>query len=294
MSVTTRLASTVRANERGQKARRGGLRLLRIPVLVLLAIPFLFPFFWLIATALKATPELAVYPVLWWPSHPEWPDFVRALTYIDYGLYARNSFELSAIYTVLVTISSALVGFGFARFRAPGLQSLFVLMLATTMVPQILLAIPTFELFSKFNLIYTYWPWVLWGVGANPLLAFLCRQFFAAIPRDLEDAALIDGCNYGSMFIRIFLPLSKPMLATVAIFAFQSVWGDWFTPLLFLKSNNTTLSVAMSGGYVDIHGNVLLNVLSSGVIIYMLPLAVLFFFAQRYFLQGIMTGGVKA
>ncbi len=254
---------------------------------------FLAPFAWMVLTALKNTSELSAFPIHWVPQQPQWGNFGRALTMIDYGRYTRNSLFLALIYATLVTATSALVGFGFARLQGWGKRPLFVLMLSTMMLPPIITTIPTYILFARLGLVYNYWPWVLWGLSASPYLAFLFRQFFAAIPLDLEDAAIIDGCGYGRMFWRIFLPLSKPVTATAAIFSFQWVWGDWFTPLIFLSMDNTTLSVAMSAGYSDPQGNVLTNVLAAGAFFYTLPVFVLFFVAQRFFVQGIVTTGLK-
>lgn len=261
--------------------------------LIVFSIIFVAPFVWLIVTALKETSELNAFPIHWLPLQPQWGNLLQALTVIDYGQYAWNSFFLAALFAVLTTATSALVGFGFARLRGWGKGPLFIVMLSTMMLPPILTTIPTYMMFSKIGLVYTYWPWVLWGLSASPFLAFLYRQFFAGIPLELEDAAIIDGCGYGRIFWRIFLPLSKPVTATVAIFSFQWVWGDWFAPDIFLSADNTTLAVAMSAGYTDPHGNILTNVLSAGTLFYTLPVFVLFFVAQRYFVQGIVMTGLK-
>ena len=295
VSVSQSLQRTSRETVQSQRTRRWPRRstIAVLVVLVALSVVFIVPFAWLIITALKATSELSAFPIRWFPQQAQWGNFRLALTMIDYGKYARNSFVLATIFAVLTTLTSALVGFGFARLKAPGLRPLFIVMLATTMLPPILTVIPTYKIFSVLGLIYTYWPWALWGLASSPFLSFLFRQFFAAIPVELEDAAIIDGCGYGRIFWRIFLPLSKPVLATAAIFSFQWVWGDWFAPLLFLSQDNTTLSVAISSGYVDFRGNILTNVLSAGVVFYTLPVLVLFFVAQRYFVQGIVTTGLK-
>jgi len=273
------------------RIRPGGA--LSAALLVALAIVFAAPLLWLLDTALKDPAELAAYPIHLVPRMPEWHNFGDALTLIDYAKYARNSLFLSALSMALLTLSSAMVGFGFARLRGRGQRPLFVLMLATTMLPPILLVIPTYALFARLGLIYNYWPWVLWGLGANPVLAFLCRQFFAGIPLELEDAAIVDGCGHGRIFWQMFLPLSKPVLATVAIFSFQWTWDDWFRPLLFLTQDNTTLAVAMTGGYADASGHPLTTILAAGTLIYALPVIVIFLLAQRYFVQGITTSGLK-
>ncbi len=264
-----------------------------IGVLVALAVVFLVPFGWLLMTALKAAGELQAYPIHILPYVPQWGNFQSALTTIDYGKYAWNSLLLSTTFATLTTITSAMVGFGFARLRGVGKRILFILMLSTMMLPPIITIIPTYVIFARLGLVNTYWPWVLWGLATSPYLSFLFRQFFAGLPIELEEAAIIDGCSYSRIFWRIFLPLSKPVLATVAIISFQWVWGDWFAPSIFLSSDNTTLAVAMSAGYTSQEGFPLYNVLSAGTLIYVLPVLVLFFFAQRYFVEGIVTTGLK-
>lgn len=268
-------------------------RVLSVAILVAVAVVFIVPFIWLILSALKTIPEMNVYPIHWLPSHAQWVNFSKALTLADFGKYLKNTVILSGLYCILVTFTSALTGFGFARLRGFGKSALFVLLLSMTMLPPILTIIPTYVLFTRVNLVYTYWPWVLWGLGANPLFSFLFRQFFANIPVELEDAAIIDGCGFVRIFWQIFLPLSKPVLATVAIFSFQQVWNDFFTPLVFLNSDNTTLAIALPSAYTDPHGNTLPNVLDAGVLYYIVPMLALFFVAQRYFVQGIVTSGLK-
>ena len=268
-----------------------------IPIALLLALTAVFvaPVAWLIVTALKTSPELGAFPIQLLPAAAQWSNFGRALTLIDYGHYALNTLTLSALSMVLTTLTSASVGFAFARLRGWGKRPLLIVMLATTMLPPIMTVIPTYALFARLGLIYNYWPWVLWGLGANPVLAFLFRQFFAGVPRDLEDAAIVDGCGYGRIFWRIFLPLSKPVLATAAILSFQWTWDDWLRPLLFLTQDNTTLAVAMSNGYSDPASptTILTNVLAAGSVLYTLPVIVLFLVAQRFFVQGIVTTGLK-
>ena len=143
------------------------------------------------------------------------------------------------------------------------------------------------------GLVNTYWPWVLWGLASSPYLVFLYRQFFSAIPAELEEAAILDGCGYGRIFWRIFLPLSVPVIVTAFLLSFVGVWGDFVAPALFLSQNNTTLAVALSTGYVDPQGNGLPNVQAAAALLYVIPEIVVFFFAQRYFVRGIVTSGLK-
>ena len=262
-------------------------------VLLILVVVFLAPFFWLITTSLKSLGELGVYPIRWFPAHPMWDNFVKAVTMIDYLHYTENTLFLSTLYASFVTLTSALVGFAFARLPGAGKNTLFIVMLSTIMLPQTLTVIPTYVLFARFGLVGTYWPWFLWGLASAPYLSFLFRQFFSALPQELEDAAIIDGCGYWRIFWQIFLPLSLPVLVTAFVIAFTGTWGDWFAPKLFLNQDNTTLGVAMSTGYNDSHNDVLTNVLAAGSILYITPVMVLFFFAQRFYVRSIVTSGIK-
>jgi multiple sugar transport system permease protein len=259
----------------------------------LLALIFLAPFLWLVSVSLKSYADVGALPIHWLPQQIEWSNFGDALTQINFGQYATNSVVLSVIYTSLITVSSSIVGFGFARLRGIGKRPLFLIMLATIMLPPILTAIPTFVMFSKIGLTDTYWPWVFWGVASSPFLVFLFRQFFSTIPTELEEAALIDGCHYWRIYWQIFLPLSKPVLATAALLSFAQVWGDWFTQSIFLSGDQTTLAVAIAQGYTNNQGYQIFNIAAAGAIIYILPVLVVFFFAQQFFVKGIVTTGLK-
>lgn len=262
-------------------------------LLLVLAMVFIGPFFWLINISLTSTAALGAFPTQFWPSHPIWDNFVQAFTSINFIAYAGNSLILSTIYATLVTLTSALVGFGFARLNGPGKRPLFLVMLSTLMVPNIVTLIPIYMVFSHVGLVDTYWPWVLWGLGATPFLVFLFRQFFSSIPAELEEAAILDGCGYGRIFWQFFLPLAIPAVVTAFLISFTGVWGDYLTPLLLLSQDNTTLAVAMTAGYLDPHGFPIVTVQAAGTLLYIIPEILLFIFAQRYFVQGVVTSGLK-
>lgn len=258
-----------------------------------LAVLFAGPFVWLLLAALKTKAEWVAIPPRILPEAPQWGNFTHALTEINFPAYLGNSLFLSFLYAVLVTFSSAAVGFGFARLRGRGKRPLFVLLLSTMMLPQILTLIPTYVIFARTGLVNTYWPWVLWGLAASPFLVFLFRQFFAAIPAELEDAAIIDGCGYGRIFLQIFLPLSRPVLLTSFLLSFTWTWGDYIAPALLLNPDQTTLSVAISAFYLDPHGNPDATVQAAAATLYVVPVLVIFLFAQRYFIRGVVGSGIK-
>jgi multiple sugar transport system permease protein len=270
-----------------------GSRLVLYTVLVMATGLMLGPFGWLIITGLKTTPELAASPVHWLPDQAQWHNFADAFTDIHFLGYARNSLIISLIYATLVTLSSAWVGFGFARLEAPGKKVLFGVLLGSMMLPQMITLFPTYLIFAKLGMVNTYWPWVLWGLAAAPYLVFLFRQFFAGMPRELEEAAIVDGCGYGTIFWRIFLPQSWPVLSASFVIAFTWTWGDFIAPMLLLDSDRTTLSVAIMTSYITEGGMPVANLQAAGSVMYVVPILLIFLVAQRGFVAGMSTTGLK-
>lgn len=262
-------------------------------LILLLTIFFIGPFIWLVLAALKTPAEWASLPIQILPEVPQWNNFVAALSDIDFLGYAGNSFFLATTYSVLITLSSAAVGFGFARLRAPGKKALFLILLATMMIPQILTLLPTYVMFARIGLLNTYWPWVLWGLAASPYMVFLFRQFFSSLPKELEDAAIIDGAGWFRIFATIFLPLSRPVLITSFLLMFTWTWGDYIAPALLLDLDRTTLSVAITAFYQDPNGNTIPTVQAAAAVLYIVPVLLIFFFAQRYFVRSTVSSGIK-
>lgn len=262
-------------------------------LILVLTVFFIGPFIWLVLAALKTPAEWASLPIQILPEQAQWNNFVDAFTQMDFLGYTANSLFLATTYSVLITISSAAVGFGFARLRAPGKGALFLILLSTMMIPQILTLLPTYILFSRIGLVGTYWPWVLWGLAASPYMVFLFRQFFAAIPKEMEDAAIIDGAGWFRIFVQIFLPLSRPVLITCFLLSFTWTWGDYIAPALLLDIDNTTLAVAITAWYQDPNGNVIPTIQAAAAVLYIVPVLAIFFVAQRYFVRSTVSSGVK-
>ncbi|QYX75185.1 carbohydrate ABC transporter permease [Streptomyces akebiae] len=270
-------------------SRRTATYMLLVACLVL----FLSPFGWLAVTALKAPAELRALPIHWWPHQPDLANFQDALTAFDYLGYARNSLTISVTYSVLVTFASAWAGFGFARLEAPGKRLIFGVLMSTMMLPAVITLIPTYLMFAKLHLLNTYMPWVLWGLCGAPYLIFLFRQFFVNMPKELEEAAIVDGCGTIRIFARIFLPQSWPVIATSLILSFAWTWGDYIAPALLLDDDHTTLAVKLATGYVNAHGEPLSNLVAAGAVMYVLPVLALFLIMQRGFVAGVATSGLK-
>jgi ABC-type glycerol-3-phosphate transport system permease component len=208
---------------------------------------------------------------------------------VGWGRSFLNSLVIATSFTVLSTASAALAGFGFARRRVWWKNVVFLFVLSTLMVPWIVTMIPQFVIFFRLHLVGTPWPWVLWGIQGTPLQIFLFRQFFASFPRELEDAAAIDGSGRLRIFWDIFVPNSKPVIAVAAVWAFILVWGDYLTQDIFflLDSNGTVLTrianTLNTGGAVS----------NLPLALYALPPIVFFVLVQRYITQSVVATGIK-
>jgi ABC-type glycerol-3-phosphate transport system permease component len=231
-------------------------------------------------------------PPIWWPSPPRWQNYVEALTKLPFQRYAVNTLIIAVFSVVGYTLSCTVVAYGFARLRAPGKNTLFVLMLATLMLPYPVVMIPQYVIFSELDLVNTFWPLILPAFLGSPFYIFLLRQFFMQIPPDLEDAARIDGANLGQILWYIMLPLARPAMATVAIFSFQFAWNDFLAPLIYLQDQSKyTLMLGLSFFRSSFQVN--WAYLMAASLTVALPVIILFFLAQREFVEGITLGGIK-
>jgi multiple sugar transport system permease protein len=194
---------------------------------------------------------------------------------------------------VLTIITSSMCGFAFARVYVPFRDKLFQVVVSLLMIPYMVYLIPQFMVFSVLKLTNTYWPWVLWGLSSSPFFIFMFRQFFTAFPKELEDAAEIDGANLFRVYFQIFLPNAKPVVATAFIFAFNSVWGDYLRPILYLTDAITTLAVKLSTGYINRQGFQIVTITIAASVLYSLPLIITFFLAQQQIMKGVITTGLK-
>ncbi|QHT59188.1 carbohydrate ABC transporter permease [Paenibacillus lycopersici] len=222
-------------------------------------------------------------------------NFKYATTLIDFWNFTKNSVIICAL-SLISVLTSGLVGYAFARIAAPGRNALFMIVLSTMMLPGIITQIPQYILFHKYGLIDTYWPWVFGGIGGSAFFIFLYRQFFAAIPKELEEAARIDGCSIFRTYWNIFLPMSIPIVATVSIMTFQGTWGDYLGPFMYLKQDHYPLATALSMISYKVEGNdkmILTSVSTAAAILLIVPVVITFFLGQRYIVEGIVTTGVK-
>jgi len=264
-------------------------------ILILVTVLISVPVIWLLITSLKTDAEYNTWPIRFFPKVTQWQNYVEVFAPRHHILrYARNSLVLALTNTGLTMITSSLGGFAFSRFPdVPGRDKLFSIIVALLIIPTMVTVIPQFIVFSRLGLTNTYWPWVLWGLGANAYYIFMFRQFFLSFPRELEDAAEVDGCDPFRIYWQIFLPNAKPVLAAAFIQGFSGVWGDWFTPVIYLTTKNTTLAIKIASAYVNPQGHQIVTVTLAASVVYTLPLVIMFFLGQKHILRGVVTSGLK-
>jgi sn-glycerol 3-phosphate transport system permease protein len=264
--------------------------------LALLAISLLvaLPFLWMLSTSLK--PDLrAVYqfPPEWIPREPAWDNYLRAWRAAPFGRYMLNSTIVAVGVMVLQVVNGCLAAYVFSRIRFPGRELLFLLFLAVLMIPTQVTVVPNYIILSRLGWLDTYWALII-PFAATAFGTFLIRQSFLGIPQDLVDAALIDGASHLTILRHIMIPLSKPMIITFALLSFNWRWNDYFWVLIMTNSDRMrTLPVgivAMRGGA---EGGSNWHIIMAATIIVLLPILLLFIFAQRYFIEGIARTGIK-
>jgi ABC-type glycerol-3-phosphate transport system permease component len=271
---------------------RGVRLVLRYGILLAVAVLFLAPLYWMISSSLKPEYQVFARPPVWWPRPPRWQNYPEALTSLPFARYAVNTLIIATLSVVGYTLSCTLVAYGFARLRAPGKDALFVVLLATLMLPYPVVMIPQYVIFSELNLVNTFWPLILPAFLGSPFYIFLLRQFFLQIPPDLEDAARIDGANILQTIWYVILPLARPAMVVVAIFSFQYAWNDFLAPLIYLQDQSKyTLMLGLSFFRSSFQVNWAYLMAASLTIA--LPVILLFFIAQREFIEGITLGGIK-
>jgi ABC-type glycerol-3-phosphate transport system permease component len=280
------------ASKRRQAFLRRGISYV---LLTVFGLAMSLPFLWMFSTALKPDALVFSLPPQWFPRPWVWRNFIDSLTLLGHPvhLYAFNTTLIATLVVLGVALSSSLVAFGFARLDFPGRNALFVLVLSTMMLPRIVTIVPQFILFQKLGWLDTFKPLIVPYWFGAPFHIFLLRQFFLAIPKELDDAARVDGASSLQIYWRIILPLSKPALATVAIFAFVYHWNDLLEPLIFLASQrNWTLALFLASfqGYMQ---QPRWNLLMAASTVLTTPVLILFFFAQRLFIGGITVTGIK-
>jgi ABC-type glycerol-3-phosphate transport system permease component len=261
-------------------------------VLIAGSLAMLAPVFWMISSSLKENFAVFQYPPVWIPSPPQWNNYPDALNFLPFGLFFANTMFIAITTTIGAVLSNTLVGYAFARLDAPGKRVLFYLALSTLMLPYVVILIPQYAIFNKLGWINTFAPLIVPWFFGNPFFIFLLRQFFMGIPRELEDAAALDGAGVLATIFRVILPVSIPVLVTVIIFQIQYTWNDFLAPLVYL-THESLFTVALGLQYFLTQNGGHWNWLMAVSTLMIIPLMVIFFFAQRLFIRGIVMTGSK-
>jgi ABC-type glycerol-3-phosphate transport system permease component len=272
-------------------------RWLTFGITLLLAAVFTFPFFWTVSSSLKDPTEILAFPPLLLPSSPQWQNYVEVWRRVPFSFFLRNTVVVTLVASIGQIVSASLVAYGFSRFRFPGRDVLFLVVVSTLILPSEVTIIPSFLIFRQLNWLDTLLPLIVpWFFGGGAFSIFLLRQFFLTIPIEMDEAAKMDGATSLQVLTSIVVPLSKPAIATVAIFAFLLHWNEFLAPLIYLNSpENFTLSLGIryfqrqmiSGGEVTT------QYLLAGAVMMALPCIAVFITMQRHFVEGIVFTGMK-
>ena len=252
----------------------------------------LFPFLWIISTSLKEQQYVLQFPPQWIPNPVNTQNYIDVWSQVPLARGFLNSAFVSVTGTVGVLLASSLAGFSFAKLRFPGRDRIFIMLLATMMIPGAVLLIPQFLLFRSLHWVNTFNPLIIPSFFGAVFETFFFRQFFRSLPDDLIDAAKVDGASFFTIYWRVALPLSKPAVATLAVLAFMWRWNDYMGPLIYLQDpNSQTLPVMIStfqSQYITAYG-----LMMAASVLSILPIIILFFFMQRNFVEGITMTGIK-
>ncbi|MBI2939546.1 MAG: carbohydrate ABC transporter permease [Chloroflexi bacterium] len=261
-------------------------------VLVLCSIVFAIPFLWLVSTSVKPLRQVFDWPPVWIPNPIVWQNYPDVFDYAPFHLYLVNTLIIAVANIVGPLLSCSLAAYGFARLRAPGRDVIFFVLISTMMVPGIVTLVPLYILFSKLDWINTFYPLTVPVLLGSPFTIFLLRQFFLTIPIELEEAAIIDGSSRLGLWWRILMPLCKPALATVCVFGFLHAWNDFTGPLIYLNDQSKyTLSLGLQV-FQRAEGSQWGLLMAASTMV-TFPVIVVFFLAQRQFIQGITLTGIK-
>jgi multiple sugar transport system permease protein len=263
-------------------------------ILILMCAIFILPFYWMIVIGLKGNDELTLYPPSLYPHNPIWSNFKDATEVFPFWRFAWNTTAITLLTIAGSVISNPIIAYGFSRIEWPGRDKVFLVVLATVFMPFPVLIIALFDIFAKLGLLNTYWPLVLPMFFGQAFWIFLMRQFLLQIPKDLSDAARIDGANEFQIFWQIILPQTLPALGVIAIFAGIHAWNDFLGPLIFLQdSSKYTLSIGLTFFQQQDSYDVQFNLLMAASALIVLPVIVMFLLFQKAFVEGITVGSLK-
>ncbi len=261
-------------------------------LLAMFSLIMLLPLIWMVSSSLKPGYDVFQFPPQWIPHPVEWSNYPKAMTFVPFARFFLNTFTIIFFVLIGTLVSNVMIAYAFARLESRWKTPLFYLVLATMMLPFAVTMIPQYAIFNKLGWVDTFLPLIVPSYFGSPFYIFLLRQFFMGIPRELEDAAAIDGAGVFRTIYRLILPMSWPAMVTVCIFTIQGTWNDFLGPLIYLnKENLFTMQLGLqffvgqyTGGW---------NLLMAASTVILTPILVMFFFGQRFFSKGLNIGGLK-
>ncbi|GAA1824880.1 carbohydrate ABC transporter permease [Microlunatus capsulatus] len=290
MTTTTR---PVQATPRRRPARGRLGRWSLVVVLSLGCFVVLLPVVWMVLTSLKTSDQVFVNPPLWLFT-PQWHNYVEVLTLVPFQRYILNTATIVGFVVLGTLLSCSFCAYGFARLRAPGRNAIFFVLMATLMLPTTVTLVPTYIVFNNLGWLNTFKPLILPAFFGSAFFVFLFRQFFLGIPKELEEAARIDGAGYLRIWWTIFMPLSWPVIATVSVFTFVGAYNDFFGPVIYLSEESKyTIAVALSYFSGSPRIGPQMHLTMAATTIAALPSVVVFLLAQRQFVRGITVSGIN-
>ncbi|WP_410790297.1 carbohydrate ABC transporter permease [Kribbella sp. C-35] len=270
-------------------------RALLVTALAVLAVPFAVPTIWMVAASIKPLPEIFKAPPSLWTEHPTLAAYGEAFTFQPFARQYLNSVYIAVLVTLITLLVSSMAGYAFARIRFPGANALFLVVLTGLLVPSEVTIVPLFQVFKRAGLINTHWPLILVTAFGAPcvLASFIMRQFFIALPAELEEAGRLDGLGRPGIWWRICLPLARPALSAVAILTFLASWNLYLEPTVYLTSPELfTLPQALTR-FTDAYGADMWNTQLAAATMTVLPVLIVFVIAQRQFVEGLAHSGLK-
>ena len=309
MSLHTKSSPTVTASvetvnptgRRGERSRNadGSIRspwssVLARVVLIAMSLLFLVPIYWMVISALKGNSELGAFPPTWFPQWLDWSNFADAVNAMPFFTFFRNTLVITVCVTLFSMVSNLVIAYGFACLEWRGRDRLFYVVLATLFIPFPVTLIPMFDLYARLGWINTFLPLIVPSLFGSAFYVFLLRQFLLQIPKDLLNAARMDGASEWGILWRIVFPQARAALVTVGIFAAVGAWNDFLGPLIYLQDENVqTLSIGLQIFRLNNSQDFQFNQLMAASVLIILPLVVLFFVFQRTFIKGVQIGSFK-
>ena len=279
-------------NLRAKRIRLITEKILPRVILVLICSFALMPFYWMFVTSVKSVEELRIVPPTIWPGSFHFEHYAQAVFFIPFFRYLMNSMTYVIFAVIGAIISNSVIGYGFSRINWKGRDVVFMVVIATMFIPFPVLLVALFDIFAKLGMINTFYPLILPAYFGTALYIFLMRQYLFSIPKEISEAAFIDGCSEFQIFIKVILPLMKPVIGVVAIFTALNAWNDFLGPLIYIQNQDLyPLSIGLQ--FFRSHRHVEYSLLMAASTLVVIPVIIIFVSFQRFFVEGITIGAVK-